>query len=83
MNLLKALVLYVDLSYPPEQRNIGQVYRLLTECSDVELRQVFEMLPIQHPAKGPFNLFQQASDTVRSGVIIGLGTRLQVFPGRS
>ena len=79
MNLLKALVLYVDLSYPPEQRNIGQVYRLLTECSDVELRQVFEMLPIQHPAKGPFNLFQQASDTVRSGVIIGLGTRLQVF----
>ena len=79
MNLLKALVLYVDLSYPPEQRNIGQVYRLLTECSDAELRQVFEMLPIQHPAKGPFNLFQQASDTVRSGVIIGLGTRLQVF----
>ncbi len=79
MNLLKALVLYVDLNYPPEQRNIGQVYRLLTECSDTELRQIFEMLPIQHPAKGPFNLFQQASDTVRSGVIIGLGTRLQVF----
>lgn len=79
MNLLKALVLYIDLNYPPEQRNIGQVYRLLTECSDTELRQIFEMLPIQHPAKGPFNLFQQASDTVRSGVIIGLGTRLQVF----
>ena len=79
MNLLKALVLYVDLSYPPEQRSIGQVYRLLTECTDAELRQIFEMLPIQHPAKGPFNLFQQASDTVRSGVIIGLGARLQVF----
>lgn len=82
MNLLKALVLYVDLSYPPEQRNIGQVYRLLTECTDNELRQIFDVLPIQHPAKGPFNLFQQASDTVRSGVIIGLGTRLQVFQSR-
>lgn len=82
MNLLKALVLYVDLSYPPEQRNIGQVYRLLTECTDNELRQTFDVLPIQHPAKGPFNLFQQASDAVRSGVIIGLGTRLQVFQSR-
>lgn len=27
----------------------------------------------------PYSLFKQASDTVRSGVIIGLGSRLQVF----
>lgn len=27
MNLLKALVLYVDLGYPPENRNIGQVFQ--------------------------------------------------------
>ena len=26
MNLLKALVLYVDQGFPPEARNIGQVY---------------------------------------------------------
>ena len=28
MNLLKALVLYVDQSYAKENRNIGEVYRL-------------------------------------------------------
>ena len=30
MNLLKALVLYVDQSYPAERKNMGQVYQLLT-----------------------------------------------------
>lgn len=32
-----------------------------------------------YSAKGTYSLFKQASDTVRSGVIIGLGSRLQVF----
>ncbi len=79
MNLLKALVLYVDLGYPPESRNIGHVYQLLTLSSEKDLNSLFEVLPNDHAAKAPFNLFKQASDTVRSGVIIGLGSRLQVF----
>ena len=79
MNLLKALVLYTDRCYPPEHRNMGQVYRLLTLQSENELNSLFEVLPNNHPAKAPFTLFKQASDTVRSGVIIGLGSRLQVF----
>ena len=40
---------------------------------------LFDVLPPTHPAKAPYSLFKQASDTVRSGVIIGLGSRLQVF----
>ena len=36
-------------------------------------------LPPAHPAKAPYSLYKQASDTVRSGVIIGLGSRMQVF----
>lgn len=79
MNLLKALVLYTDRCYPPEHRNMGQVYRLLTLQSENELNSLFEVLPNNHPAKAPYTLFKQASDTVRSGVIIGLGSRLQVF----
>jgi len=79
MNLLKALVLYVDQGYPPENRNIGQVYQLLTLKSEKDLNSLFDMLPNDHPAKAPFSLFRQASDTVRSGVIIGLGSRMQVF----
>ncbi|PXX54314.1 type IV secretion system protein VirD4 [Hungatella effluvii] len=79
MNLLKALVLYVDKGYPPENRNMGQVYQLITLNSETALNSLFEVLPISHPAKAPYSLFKQASDSVRSGVIIGLGSRLQVF----
>lgn len=79
MNLLKALVLYVDKGYLPENRNMGQVYQLITLNSETALNSLFEVLPINHPAKAPYSLFKQASDSVRSGVIIGLGSRLQVF----
>ena len=79
MNLLKALVLYVALGYPPEGRNIGEVYKLLTLCTETEINGMFEMLPVTHPAKAPYSLFLRASNDVRSGVITGLGTRLQVF----
>ena len=79
MNLLKALVLYVDKGYPEESRNMGQVYQLLTLNSETALNSLFDVLPATHPAKAPYSLFKQASDTVRSGVVIGLGSRLQVF----
>ena len=79
MNLLKALVLYVDQSYAEQNRNIGEVYRLLTLSGESGLDSLFENLPPTHPAKAPYSLYKQASDTVRSGVIIGLGSRLQVF----
>ena len=83
MNLLKALVLYVEQGYPPESKNIGQVYKLLTLNAEKELNGLFDMLPPSHPAKAPYALFKQASETVRSGVIIGLGSRLQVFQNKA
>lgn len=79
MNLLKALVLYVEQGYPSDRKNIGEVYRLLTLNSENELNTLFDKLPISHPAKAPYVIFKQASETVRTGVIIGLGSRLQVF----
>lgn len=79
MNLLKALVLYVDQSYPQQTRNMGQVYQLLTLNSETALNSLFDVLPVSHPAKAPYSLFKQASESVRGGVIIGLGSRLQVF----
>jgi len=79
MNLLKALVLYVDQSYAQENKNIGQVYQLLTLNAESDLNNLFDTLPATHSAKAPYSLFKQASDSVRSGVIIGLGSRLQVF----
>ena len=80
-NLLKALVLYTDLdkSLTPERKNLAYVYQLLTRNSEKTLTAMFEKLPLDHPARAPFNLFSQASDTVKSGIILGLGTRLQVL----
>lgn len=79
MNLLKALVLYVERGYPADKKNIGEVYQLLTMSSEKELNAIFDVLPVTHPAKAPYSIFKQASDSVRGGVIIGLGSRLQVF----
>lgn len=45
MNLLKALVLYVDQGFPAEAKNIGQVYKLLTMSSEKELNSLFDLLP--------------------------------------
>ena len=80
-NLLKALVLYIDLDplRKPEDKNLPAVYRLLTQNTERQLMALFERLPINHPARAPFNLFAQSSDTVRSGIVLGLGTRLQVM----
>lgn len=80
-NLLKALVLYTefDNSLPPERKNLAYVYQLLTRNNEKTLSLMFEQLPMDHPAKAPYNLFSQSSDTVKSGIILGLGTRLQVL----
>lgn len=80
-NLLKALVLYTefDNSLPPERKNLAYVYQLLTRNTEKTLSLMFEQLPMEHPARAPYNLFSQSSDTVKSGIILGLGTRLQVL----
>ena len=82
MNLLKALVLYVSTSYPKKKQNIGEVYQLIAASSEQDLNALFDVLPVTHPAKAPYSIFKQASESVRGGVIIGLGSRLQVFQNR-
>jgi type IV secretion system protein VirD4 len=77
LNLLKALVLYVSLSC--EKKNIGEVYNLLCNKTEAQLSALIDKLKPGHPAKAPYNIFKQAGDTVRGGIIIGLGSRLQVF----
>lgn len=82
LNLLKALILYVEQGFPDESKNIGQVYKLLTMTSEKELNSLFDLLPVSHPAKIPYCIYKQASETVRTGVIIGLGSRLQIFQNK-
>lgn len=83
-NLLKALVLYVALDdkRTPDQKNLWDVYQMLINSSEKDLSNAFKRLPFGHPAKAPYNLFAQASDNVRSGILLGLGTRLQVLQNK-
>lgn len=80
-NLLKALILMIDQdrSRSPDMKHLPAVYQMLTQNSERQLTALFDKLPLDHPARAPFNLFSQSSDTVRSGIILGLGTRLQVL----
>ena len=82
--LLKALCLYVVQIYPEKDRNIGEVYKLLAGVASTSdngggLKAAFAALPFGHSAKVPFEIFQQASENVQSGIIIGLANRIQVF----
>jgi len=80
-NLLKSLILYIDqdASRPAAAKHLPAVYQFLTQNNEKQISALFDRLPITHPAKAPYNLFAQASDTVRAGIVIGLGTRLQIL----
>lgn len=84
-NLLKALILYIDYdkSRSVDERTLPAVYQMLTGNTKATLESLFGKLPASHPAKAPFNLFSQSSDTVKEGIISGLGTRLQVLQNRA
>ena len=80
-NLLKALVLYVamDKTLIPEKKNLAYVYHLLTDNDSAALDKLLGGLGAGHPARASYRLFKQASDTVKTGIVLGLGTRLQVL----
>ena len=84
-NLLKSLILHIDQdpSRPPDAKHLPAVYRFLTQTNERQLSALFDRLPITHPAKAPYNLFAQASDTVRAGIVLGLGTRLQILQNQA
>lgn len=57
---------------------IGDVCDLIAASPDM-LDKLFSVLPAEHPARIPYAYHKQASDTVKSGAVIGLGTRLNIF----
>ena len=79
LNLLKALILYVDSRPPNYDHSMREVYRLITISNDGKLAQLFTALPQGHPAKVPYAIFMQQEAAIRGKIINGLATRLQVF----
>ncbi|MDO4274879.1 MAG: type IV secretory system conjugative DNA transfer family protein [Eubacteriales bacterium] len=81
MDLLKALCLYVYTEYPPEKRTFPEAYKLLINKSVEMLDSIFERLPVDHPARGPYQLFAKA-EKVKGNAVLGLGTRLQIIQNK-
>lgn len=81
MDLLKALCLYVYEEYPPQQKTFPEAYKLLLNKSVEALDSIFERLPGNHPAKGPYQLFSKA-EKVKGNAVLGLGTRLQILQNK-
>ncbi|WP_084756920.1 VirD4-like conjugal transfer protein, CD1115 family [Clostridium sp. DMHC 10] len=82
MNLLKALVLYVIKENSKEEKNLSTVYSMLASSDVSTIDAIFKTLPSSHSAKLPYNIYSQASEKVRTGVVIGLGSKLQVFQNK-
>ncbi|OPX89478.1 MAG: Type IV secretory system Conjugative DNA transfer [Pelotomaculum sp. PtaB.Bin104] len=74
-NLLKALTMYVKLDKP--NKNVPEIYSLLTSGDLDMLDIIFRGLDPDHPAKAPYMIFTQAK--TKNEIIQGLAIRLQVF----
>ena len=88
-NLLMALLHYVltmtdemGRLLPIEQRSIGTIYRMLASHNIAAFDKKFKALPPGHPALPPYGIFKQANPQILGNIIIGLGSRLNVFQDR-
>lgn len=81
MNLLTALLLYVDLSedIDEDDKNLPYIYSLVTGNSVSSLATLFVDLPESHPAKAPFNTFMNGDNVVKGNTLTSLAIRLQCF----
>ena len=86
LNLLMALLHYVcDMKdtdgtlMPIERRSIGAAYRLLVGKSISQIHEKIKKLSLDHPARGHFNLFLKAKDTLWGNIVTGLGNRLSIY----
>jgi len=89
-NLLMALLHYTqtmtypgtDKLLPIEERSLGTIYKILATNSIEELDARFRALPKDHPALPPYGIFRQAHKQIWGNIIIGLGSRLNVFQNK-
>ena len=85
-NLLMALLHYaltmkdeMGILLPIEQRSIGTIYRMLATHNIAKFDEKFKKLKKGHPALPPYGIFKQANPQILGNIIIGLGSRLNVF----
>ena len=82
MMLYTACWLYEGSKTDGTPKKYENVYNMVNDNKPEQLDRLFKALPEGHPAKKPYSSFANASDTVRTGAILGLVGRLQVFHDR-
>lgn len=80
-NLLKGLILLValDKNLTNEDKNLAEVYRLITMENENEFCLMLERIPDKHPAKQAFNTYLTSTESVRMSTRSGLATRLSIL----
>ncbi len=77
-NLLKALALgQVELLKNREERSVSKIYNTLSTGDIKAIDRYF--VNIRGPGRLSYNIYAQATDTVKQSVVTGLATRLQIF----
>lgn len=77
-NLLKAFLFYF-LENASNKNTLTNVYHHISNGDVGEIDDIFNKMPLDHPARMSYNIFASGSDTIKASVITGLGTRLQAF----
>lgn len=80
-NLLRAFEFYL-LSNLADENNLTYVYKNIASGDIKVIEDMFNDLPDDSPAKLSYNVFASGSDTIKSSIITGLGTRLQMFQNK-
>lgn len=79
-DLLKAIILFVKSEYPKEKQNMGVVYDLIIESSNIDNMDILlQDIPDDTAIKRAYRLFKDADEKARQGIIQGLGLKLQIF----
>jgi type IV secretion system protein VirD4 len=79
MSLIKAIALYCVTEIPKERQNMGFFYSMITTGKPTYLDGLFAAAKPDSPARLSYNIFLQAPDGVRDGIISGMANRLQIF----
>ncbi len=77
-NLLKAFILYFKEKMI-ETNTLTDIYLKIAGKDISDIDDMFKSLPQNSVARMSYNIFAQGSDTIKSSVLTGLGTRLQAF----
>ena len=65
-----------------EKNTLADIYSKIAREDIAEIDTIFKKLPQDSPARMSYNIYASGSETIKSSVLTGLGTRLQAFQNK-